>query len=343
MQIPDHKHMTEEERNAIHNMFSLAHDGLVAGHTEESLIEDIESNENAAFVAASLILLSHEENVQDITGYSAVPVFSKDIIEFNVQNEHFPEKVFFSVQRNGNDVKFVYHAGDKCIPVSSMKEAIEKNEYNRPISKACLEKIDELEKDSEEIEQLFEKRTVSAEDINNMQRAERGFSDCDVWNMYSWFIDTIKGMLQQLRDTHTSSPGYLGENYTNEKGYLVNTKCHAEWDAILDRMIFLLGEMDEATCTEKNKYEDAVMEAYDSFHEKYGMFGDGLKTEGQKEYEAKRHSHRMYFPDDEPGRDDIKELFDKYHAEEKRLNDYRNSCKDEFFRLFSKHFYSLWD
>ena len=51
------------------------------------------------------------------------------------------------------------------------------------------------------------------------------------------------------------SPASLGDNYVNEEGVLVNDKCHEEWDAVLDKMIFLLGEMDEESCTKKNPHE----------------------------------------------------------------------------------------
>ena len=49
-------------------------------------------------------------------------------------------------------------------------------------------------------------------------------------------------MLQDLRDNRMGSPSYLGEDYMNEDGILVNDTCHAEWDRILDRMIFLWRE-----------------------------------------------------------------------------------------------------
>ena len=88
-----------------------------------------------------------------------------------------------------------------------------------------------------------------------LQRYKRGFADEDVWSMDVWFIHTVRPMLQQMRDTHVGSPASLGENYVNEEGVLVNDKCHEEWDAVLDKMIFLLGEMDEESCTKKNPHE----------------------------------------------------------------------------------------
>ena len=40
---------------------------------------------------------------------------------------------------------------------------------------------------------------------------------------------------------------------------------------------------------------------------------------------------------------EYRELAEKYDAEEKRISQYRLDCKQEFFELFSTHFYDLWD
>ena len=74
------------------------------------------------------------------------------------------------------------------------------------------------------------------------QRATRGYSDYDKWNMYSFLQNLIPEMLQDMRDNRHGSPSYLGENYANDKGILVNDTCHDEWDKLLDHMIFLWRE-----------------------------------------------------------------------------------------------------
>ena len=56
--------------------------------------------------------------------------------------------------------------------------------------------------------------------------------------MFGYLQRLIPDMLQDLRDNRSGSPGYLGDNYKNEEGILVNDTCHAEWDKILDKMIF---------------------------------------------------------------------------------------------------------
>ena len=190
---------------------------------------------------------------------------------------------------------------------------------------------------------MLKERDKKFEKKMRKQRLKRGYSDMDVWDIKFWFMNTVRPMLQQLRDTHTGSPSRLGENYQNENGLWVNDTCHDEWDAILDRMIFLLGEMDEEKCSRKNPYDKQWENAHKKFREKYGLFGDGLKSEEELSEEKKKGSHRIYFPSDEPGRDDIKELEKKWRDEEDNLYQYRLNCKDEFFKLFSEYFYDLWD
>ena len=106
--------------------------------------------------------------------------------------------------------------------------------------------------------------------------------------MFSYLQTLILVMLQDLRDHRMGSPGYLGENYTNDEGILVNDTCHEEWDRILDRMIFLWRESREETCSRKNPYEAEYDKASDKFHKKYVFFGHKLQTEGELEENRKR-------------------------------------------------------
>lgn len=109
------------------------------------------------------------------------------------------------------------------------------------------------------------------------QRVVRGYADCDVWSMFSYLQNLMPDMLQHLKDNRHGSPGFLGENYANEDGILVNDTCHAEWDKILDRMIFLWRETDEETCSKKNPYEDEYMKAFSEFDEKYGFLAKSYR------------------------------------------------------------------
>ena len=105
-------------------------------------------------------------------------------------------------------------------------------------------------------------------------------------------------------------------------------------------MIFLWRELDEETCSEKNKYEKEYSKASDEFYKKYGFFGEGLETEEEKEKAKKTGSRRMHFMNELPEYEEISRL---HMEEEKRLAEYREKCKDEVFDLMKKYFFALWD
>ena len=173
------------------------------------------------------------------------------------------------------------------------------------------------------------------------QRIVRGYSDSDVWDMYGYLQILIPNMLQNLKDNRHGSPGFLGENYTNDKGILVNDTCHAEWDKILDRMIFLWKETSKDTCSKKNPYEEEYMKAFNEFEDKYGMLGEKLQTEEELEENRKRGGGgTVHFMDELP---EYKEISDKYHEVERSLDQYRNECKDEAMDMLKEYFFALWD
>lgn len=173
------------------------------------------------------------------------------------------------------------------------------------------------------------------------QRITRGYSDYDVWEMFTFLQTLIPDMLQTLKNTRSGSPGYLGENYTDKDGILVNDTCHEEWDKILDKMIFLWREIDEKTCSQKNPYKKEYLKALDEFHQKYGCFGVGLQTEKELEENKKSGGQRtVHFMDELP---EYREISEKYREKEKSLDEYRKSCKDEAFDMLKKYFFDLWD
>lgn len=172
------------------------------------------------------------------------------------------------------------------------------------------------------------------------QRIVIGYAECDVWNMDGYLQRLIPDMLQDLKDNRTGSPAYLGENYTNEDGILVNDTCDEEWDKILDNMIFLWRESNEETCKRTNPYCDEYDKAFEEFTEKYGILGDKLRTEAELENDKKFRVRTGHFMDELP---QYKEISEKYFAEEKKLEEYRNKCKDDAIDLLKEHFYALWD
>lgn len=167
------------------------------------------------------------------------------------------------------------------------------------------------------------------------QRITKGYCDKDLWNIDNWFMSLMPDMLQQFKDTRNGSPAALGTEYMDENGILCNDECHAEWDKILDEMIFLFREMNEETCQKKNPYEAEHDRVFREFEERFGTLGEKLEeTENRKPYRT------VHFPDELP---EYKDIEDKYFAAWKELGAYREQCKNRAFELFSKWFYSLWD
>ncbi len=173
------------------------------------------------------------------------------------------------------------------------------------------------------------------------QRITRGYAECDKWNMFGYLQSLIPEMLQDLRENRMGSPGYLGENYTNEEGILVNDTCHEEWNKVLDHMIFLWKESNEDTCARKNPYDEEYHKAHKEFEDKYGFWGEKLQTKAELEANRKRGGGGMiHFMGELP---EYKEISDKYFAEERRIEEYCCKCKDEALELLKEHFYALWD
>ena len=177
--------------------------------------------------------------------------------------------------------------------------------------------------------------------IWSRQRIARGYSDSDIWNMCDYLQILLPDMLQNLKDNRNGSPSFLGENYTNDEGVLVNDSCHAEWDKILDRMIFLWKETDEDTCSKKNSYEEEHSRAFSEFTDQYGIFGEKLQTEEQLEENRRRGGGAtVHFMDE---LSEYKEISEKYEKEERKLEQYRNACKDEALDMLKEYFFALWD
>lgn len=176
------------------------------------------------------------------------------------------------------------------------------------------------------------------------QRIVRGYSDYDVWEMCSFLQTLIPDMLQTLKDTRTGSPGHLGENYVNDDGILENDTCHREWDEILDRMIFLWREIDADTCSKKNRYEEEYLKTLEEFEEKYGLLGKELQTEEEleenKRLAGEETTHTVHFMEELP---EYREISENYRREERRLEEYRKSCKNEAFDMLKEYFFDLWD
>ena len=167
--------------------------------------------------------------------------------------------------------------------------------------------------------------------IRIFQRLRYGYCYRDVWSIDWWFVTVIPNMIHDLRINSHGYPGYFTE--TEEENV-------QKWNRILKRMEFLFREANEETCRRKNPYQDAHAHAMEDFTRKYGMFGEKLKTQEEKEQEKKKGFSRMYTMSDVP---EYKELSDQWLAAENELTAYRDRCMKEGMKLFTRYFWNLWD
>ena len=191
------------------------------------------------------------------------------------------------------------------------------------------------------------KKETAFEERMAKQRAKRGFSDRDVWSIDYWFCNTISPMLKQLaKKKH-------GFQTLDEDGNLVQIDNLSDeeyemyekrWTDTILRMAHFADEMNDDTCSMKNPYEKEYHRISRLFTKKYGFFGEKLYTDEDKKAVEEKGQYRMYFPKDDPVHgEEYRRITDQYMDYVKKISDYRDECKDEFFTLFSKYFSYLWD
>lgn len=133
------------------------------------------------------------------------------------------------------------------------------------------------------------------------QRATRGYDDVACWSYDYWFTKMSSKIIKQLADNHCGYPHGL----TDEK-----------WTEILNRLTFLLNEVNEDTCSVKNEFEE-------SYHNSLDLY-----------IELNKALPNANFPN---------KFADDYFEKEKEIFEYRNKCKDEALDLIKEYFWNLWD
>lgn len=163
------------------------------------------------------------------------------------------------------------------------------------------------------------------------QRIWHGYCDFDTFSIDDWFMQIMPAMLNDLKTNRHGSP--VAEDCLSQAVFLDEEEhsgdIHKRWDEILDRMISLLGEMDEYTCTQTNAFADAY---FDAVH----ILNSGPLPDDNNSALGHVYQSPAEYPE-------YAELAENYKAREKELYDYRLACRDEFFALFCKWFYDLWD
>ena len=129
------------------------------------------------------------------------------------------------------------------------------------------------------------------------QRLRYGYCYRDAWAIDQWFLVIIPNMLNDLRINGHGYPGsFTGTEEENVR----------KWNRILEHMEFLFREANEETCHRKNPYEEAYDQAREAFTRKYGMFGEKLKTEEEKEQEKDKGYYCVHYIDIKGNKIDLK-------------------------------------
>lgn len=174
------------------------------------------------------------------------------------------------------------------------------------------------------------------------ERIWRGYCDHDIFSIDYWFLGLMPTMLEDFKDHLHGCP--VAPDYPSHAVFLdekeKSNEAMKEWQGVLDRMIFLMKEAGEETCSRKNPYEDDFDQINEEFQERYGAFGEKLCTEKEKVDSKSGRGTVWHMAHEIP---EYKPTWDNYMKEESRLAQYRQECKDEALALFSKWFYSLWD
>ena len=137
--------------------------------------------------------------------------------------------------------------------------------------------------------------------FRDMRRAHQriwiGYCDYDIFSICDWFLGIMPTMLQEYKDNLHGCPDVSG--LISHRVFLNNSEKEGNesfqaWNAVLDRMIFLLKEADEETCTRGNQYEEDYLRALKEFEDKYGSFGEKLMTEEERADEKSGKGIRWY-------------------------------------------------
>ena len=143
------------------------------------------------------------------------------------------------------------------------------------------------------------------------QRATRGYSDYDTWDLDIFYSRMMIASLSQFR--------------AETKGYPGCMDSIEEWHAILDKIIFLL----------KQANEDEPLEEKNDLAEWYEEY---LETRPLTLTEVK-NGYRAYVTNND---EESKEKVMQYYKREEELYNIRTQKRKEAFELLAEYFGHLW-
>lgn len=315
--------------------------------------------------AMDYLLYMHDDEYYDSTPWIS-ETYSKLLYETNYMDDKSKKKYI----KNLDTIhKAVYYGAN---PKDNF---FEKDWYIEEYGHVNITK--DISKDSAEEVYDFAIRKIKDKEFDKKmkeQRSERGYSESDVWNFHYWFTEIGSKMLKDLADNHMGFPSEIEREHfekNKEKLYTqdyltwiscpenkkqmkqrekFNNECDKIWTDILNRMSFLLSEVDEDTCSmakERDRLLDIWSDIHQEFEDEYGPCGDKLKSEEVLKEEKKSGSKHWYTPSELPAKNELRIRYEKAWKElrsyEKKMFKYQNKCKNEFMEMFKKYFWNLWD
>lgn len=170
------------------------------------------------------------------------------------------------------------------------------------------------------------------------QRIKYGYCERDVWSIDTWFLNVFPNMIEELKET---AHGFPVNPIDDCSSVSENVDDGMErWQNTLAEMAFYFREANEDTCKRKNRYQEEYDKALTDFDAKYGIWGEGLKSEDEKKEEKESGLFHVYTLRDVP---EYKEIWDNYFAEDLSICQYREECKDKGMEMFRDNFRNLWD
>jgi hypothetical protein len=145
------------------------------------------------------------------------------------------------------------------------------------------------------------------------QRATKGFSDLDCWDLSHFYLDVLSGSLKHFTKNLTGCPtDFYDPSKPGDEGW--------KWRVMLLNVAEHFDEAHEDRCSWKNPYEDEYLE---DFHMNFEKTPDG------------------YYKLNEEKADE--ELYEKYSDFEKRKTAWRNSELKIGLDMLKEVFWNLWD
>ena len=166
------------------------------------------------------------------------------------------------------------------------------------------------------------------------QRACKGYSDYDLWDIDNWFLTVIPDMLTEFNEKTMATPKCIIDDtekiYKDLPANEISKMAEIRWKSILDSMSFLFKEaLDSKRFSDKEEYNRVWLE----FALKYGSFETIPDTLVAFNPAFLKTQFPLY---------EFKNAFRLYAENFNDEEDYREECKNEAFLLFSKWFFHLW-